>query len=124
MKLKELSRDLIALGGVPFVGLVLARITILQDWVYFSKILIAVILFILVVVFAKFNLHSGLAIIVLIFLSIHYNHLPFSIFASVVCLLMLASLIYLKIDRWKVFWGVIFGAVASLISWILVNLYV
>ncbi len=124
MKLKELSRDLIALGGVPFVALVLARITILQDWVYFSKILIAVILFILVVVFAKFNLHSGLAIIVLIFLSIHYNHLPFSIFASVVCLLMLASLIYLKIDRWKVFWGVIFGAVASLISWILVNLYV
>ena len=124
MKLKELSRDLIALGGVPFVALVLARITILQDWVHFSKILIAVILFILVVVFAKFNLHSGLAIIVLIFLSIHYNHLPFSIFASVVCLLMLASLIYLKIDRWKVFWGVIFGAVASLISWILVNLYV
>ena len=40
MKLREVARDLIALGGLPFVALVLVRISIMQDWVYFSKVLV------------------------------------------------------------------------------------
>lgn len=123
MDLKELARDIIALGGAPFVILVLARIAILEDWVYFSKIFFAVAIFIAIILFTKSNLHSGLAIIILIFLSIHYDHLPFAIFASLVYISMLASLIYLKEDKWKVFLGAILGATASLGSWILVNLY-
>ncbi|MDH3353553.1 MAG: hypothetical protein OEL87_03830 [Nanoarchaeota archaeon] len=124
MNLKELARDIIALGGVPFVALVLARIIILEDWVYFSKIFFAVVILIAVVIFTKSNLHAGLAMIVLIFLSIHYNHLPFAIFASLIYVSMLASLVYLKEDKWKVFWGVLLGAAASLVSWVLVSSYI
>ena len=124
MNLKELARDTVALGGAPFVILVLARIAILEDWVYFSKIFFAVAIFVAITILTKSNLHSGLAIIVLIFLSIHYNHLPFAVFASLVYISMLASLVYLRNDKWKVFWGVVFGISASLGSWILVNLYV
>lgn len=123
MNLKELARDAVALGGVPFAILVLARISILDNWVYFSKLFFAIIILILFSVFTKSNLHSGLATIILIFLSIHYNRLPFTIFAFLVYISMLISLIYLKNNTRKVFWGVVFGIVASSVSWILVNFY-
>ena len=83
MKLKELARDIVALGGIPFFLLVLVRITILPDWVYFSKILIAGILFFVIHFFVKQNIHIGFAAILLIFLSLYYNDLQFTIFASV-----------------------------------------
>ncbi|MFH1521545.1 MAG: hypothetical protein ABIF18_01160 [archaeon] len=124
MKLQELARDFVALGGIPFVSLVVARIAILQDWIYLSKISLAVALFVSIAIFAKFNLHSGLAIIILIFLSIHYAHLPFTIFASLIYVLMLVSLVYLGENRWKVFLGATLGVVVSLVSWIVINLYV
>jgi len=62
--------------------------------------------------------------IVLIFLSIHYNHLLFTVFASIIYISMLASLVYLKEDKWKIVLGVILGVATSSTSWFLVNLYI
>ena len=92
MKLKELARDFVALGGIPFFILVLVRIMILPDWMYFSKILIAGILFFAFYFFVKQNIHVGLAIIVLIFLSFYYKNLQFTIFALLSYVLIIGSL--------------------------------
>jgi len=53
MDLKELARDAIALGGFPFMVLVLVRIAILDDWSYFSKIFLAVVFFVTIVAFTN-----------------------------------------------------------------------
>ncbi|MCK4997658.1 hypothetical protein KAS08_05110 [Candidatus Pacearchaeota archaeon] len=121
MKLKELARDIVALGGLPFFILVLVRITILPDWIYFSKILIAGILFFAFYFFTKQNIHSGLAIIVLIFLSFYYKNSQFTIFALLAYALMIGSLIYIKESKKKIFLGIGIGMLSSLISLFLIN---
>jgi hypothetical protein len=123
MKLKELARDIVSLGGIPFFLLVLVRMSILPSWVYFFKILIAGILFFTIYPFMKQEFHSGLAIIILIFLSFNYNDLIFTIFSSIAYISMLVSLVYLKEKKRKVLFGIVFGVAASLLSIFLVNLY-
>ena len=121
---KEIARDFIALGSIPFFVLVLIRIYILGDISFFSKLIFSGVIFLSLMFLFKQNMYSGLGIIALIFTSLYYNDLKFSIFVSLVYLGLLMSLFYLKKDKKSIISGVVFGIISSLISYYVVMLII
>jgi len=119
--LRETARDLIALGSPLFFVIVIARISILSNYEYLSQFIIAGVLFFTLMFFFKGNLYSGLGLIVLVFTTLFYNNLKFSIFAILIYLGLIVSLIYLKTDKEKVFKGVLAGAISTAISYFIVD---
>lgn len=113
---KELARDFIALGGIPFFVLVLVRVFILSQPAYFYQFLIAGGLFLVTFLFLKQNTYSGLALIALFFTANHYQDMDYNIFGSLVYLGLLFSLNYLGNDKKKIAFGVVIGVIAILIS--------
>jgi len=83
ISLKEIARDVIALGSPVFFLLVLARVALLSNFEYLSQFVIAGILFVVLFLFFVGNIHSGLGIIVLFFTTIYYSDLKFSIFINI-----------------------------------------
>lgn len=120
--IKEIARDIIALGGIPFFILVLIRVSILKDPIFLAQFALAGILFLILALAFKSNMYSGLALIVGVFTSLNYNDLKYAIFVTLAYVLLLFSLIYLKEDKKKTFLGVLFGAISTIISYFSVNL--
>ena len=120
--LRELARDFVALGGIPFFILVLVRVSLLERPDYFSQFVIAGVIFILLMLIFKSDTYSGLGLIVLVFTILYYDQTRFSIFAVLAYFLVIASLFYLKIERKNIFKGIFFGAIATIISYYVVQL--
>ncbi|MFH1325205.1 MAG: hypothetical protein ABIH49_00345 [archaeon] len=120
--LKETARDLVALGGIPFFVLVLARISILSKPEYLTQIAIAGAVYLIAIFIIKANIHSGLGLVVLIFTSLYYKNLTFTIFASAIYILMIASLFYFKAEKKKIIFGIIIGILSAGISDYIVSL--
>ena len=119
--LREIARDFIALGSPVFFILVIARIYLLSNFEYLSQFIIAGVLFFILIFLFKGNLYSGLGLIVLVFTTLFYNNLKFSIFAILVYLGLMVSMIYLKTDKEKIFKGVLAGAISTVISYFTVD---
>ena len=110
---REFARDVIALGSIPFFLLVLVRIWILPNPEFLTQFIIAGGGFLLAFFIFKQNMYSGLALITLIFTSLHYNDLRFTIFASIAYLVLLFSLFYLKEESKEIFKGILLGIISS-----------
>lgn len=119
--LRETARDLIALGSPIFFLLVLARIFLISNYSYLSQFVFAGILFFPLAYFFKANIYSGLGLIILIFTTLYYNEIKFTIFAIFLYLLLIVSLFYLKKEKIKITKGIIFALVSSGISWFAVK---
>ena len=119
--LKESARDIISLGSPAFFILALARISITSNYIYLGKVALAGFLFLGLMYFFKANIHLGLGLIIVVFLSMYYNDLRFSIFASAIYILAIASLFYLKKDKSEIIEGILFGAIATGVSWFVVE---
>ncbi|MEK6760424.1 MAG: hypothetical protein AABX93_00715 [Nanoarchaeota archaeon] len=119
---KEIARDIISLGGPVFFILALVRISITANYPYLSKIALAGILFLALMFWFKANLHSGLGIIILIFTSIYYNYVYFTIFAGAIYCTAIYSLFYLKKNKKEIIKGILFGLISIGISYYVVNL--
>lgn len=119
--LKQVPRDFLALGSIPFFLLVLVRIWILDTPAYFSQIAISGGIILITALILKTNIYSGLALAILFFTSLVYNELPYTIFGSIAYLGLIASLFYLKYDKKKIMLGMLIGALASGISYIVVG---
>ena len=117
---KELARDFLALGSIPFFILVLARIWILNDQSYFFQFVISGVLFLILTYAFKNNLYSGLGFIMLFFTVIYYNDLRFSVLGSLVYVGLIYSLVYLKYE--KIILGFLFGALSTGIGYYAVKL--
>ncbi|MEK6898027.1 MAG: hypothetical protein AABX28_01570 [Nanoarchaeota archaeon] len=115
--LREIPRDIIALGSLPFFILVLVRVSILSKQEYLMQFVLAGVLFFILMFLFKSNMHSGLGFVMLFFTIIYYNDLKFSILAILIYLGLLASLIYFKIEKIKIFSGILFGVISSAISY-------
>lgn len=113
---KELARDIIALGSIPFFLLVIIRIWLLNNNSYLLQIIISGVLFLILSYFFKANFYAGLAWIVLFFTSKYYTDLRYSFFAILIYLSLLLSLIYLNKEKKKIVFGVLFGIICSLIG--------
>lgn len=119
---KEIARDLIALGSIPFFILVLIRVTILDNPLFLAQFAIAGILFLILAFMFKSNMYSGLALVIGAFTSIYYGDLRYGIFVALTYILLLGSQFYLKTDRMKIVKGILFGAISIGISYYVSNL--
>ena len=109
--IKTAARDLIAIGGVPFFILVLARVYMLNNPEYFSQFLISGGVFLLAFLLFKQNIYSGLGLIILVFTSMYYNDVIFTVFGVIAYILLLVGLFYLKEDWKKIVSGILIGVV-------------
>jgi len=109
--IKTAARDIIAIGGVPFFILVLARVYMLNNPEYFSQFLISGAVFLLAFLLFKQNVYSGLGLITLVFTSMYYNDVIFTVFGVIAYALLLVGLFYLKEDWKKVISGILIGVV-------------
>ena len=119
--LKDIARDLIALGGLPFFILVIARVWLLSKEYYQFQFIFGGIIFLVLMLFFKAEIHAGLGLIIVFFLSNYYGNLNFWIFAVFAYLILLVSLFYLGKDKKKIFKGILFGLIATGISYYLVQ---
>jgi hypothetical protein len=115
---KEVARDIIALGGLPFFILVLTRIWILDKPEYFLQFFVAGIVFGLVFLWLKQDSYAGLSLITVFFTSFYYDDFLYTLVVSVAYLLLLGSLIYLGRDWKKVGFGVLIGIFGIVVSFI------
>lgn len=120
--LREGSRDIVALGGLPFYFLVMARAMIGVYNLFALQLAIALIFIIAVEFFVKANVHIARGFVVFAFTSIFYSHLPFTIFAFFAWLLAVAALLYLRKSLKSVLKGIVLGVVATAIANILAPL--
>ena len=118
--IKDLARDLIALGGVPFLVLTIARVSMGPAYYPLEFIVSAALFFILKMIF-KAESHAGIGVILLIFTSIYYNHVLFTVFALIVYIGIVISLFYLKKNRAEILKGILLGLVSAGIGYFTVR---
>lgn len=122
---EEVARDLIALGGLPFYLLVLVRATIGSYHTFLSQVVIALpVLFLLSKFVKNSNLHIARGFILVVFTSIFYEAVSFTIFTVLVWVLMIFSLISLKVDAKEIIKGVALGIVSVVVSYSLTLLII
>ena len=117
---KEVARDTLALGSIPFYFLVIIRAVIGKYAVFVYQVLIAVIvLFILAKLIKNSNLHIARGLVLFVFTSLFYNDLFYTSFVFLIFLIMLVASAYLKEEKAKIAKGVLLGIITSLISYYL-----
>jgi len=113
--LKEIARDLLALGSIPFYFLVVVRSIIGNYYVFVYQMLVAAIaVFVLYFVIKDSNLHAARSLVIVIFTSLFYKEAIFTFFAALVWVLLLLAAYYIKKNIGFVFRGIIIGAISSL----------
>lgn len=119
--LNELARDLIALGGIPFLILTIVRVSVIKPYYPMQFIISSVVFFILKAVFGG-TLRAGIGLILVVFTSLFYNSLLFATFASLVYIGLVISLFYLKEDKMKILKGVLLGGISTGAGYFIVRL--
>lgn len=113
--LKEIARDLLALGSIPFYFLVVVRAVIGKYDIFVYQMLIAAIMiFILYFVIKNSNLHVARSFAAVLFTSLFYKEMIYTVFASLIWILLLVSAYYLKTNVGIVLRGIIIGIISSL----------
>jgi len=113
--LKEIARDLLALGSIPFYSLVVVRAIIGKYNVFVYQMIIAAIaIFILYFLIKDSNLHIARSLVAIIFTSIFYKEVLYVVFVTLVWLLLLVSAYYIKRNIGFVLRGIIIGIISCL----------
>jgi hypothetical protein len=122
---EEIARDLVALGGLPFYLLVLVRAAIGEYVSFLVEVAVALPLLYLLAYFVRgSNLHIARALALVVFTSLFYKALPFTIFSTLVWCGMIYSLAYLKSGAGEILKGIALGVVSVIISYSLTLLIV
>jgi len=116
---KTAARDIVAIGGVPFFILVLVRVYLLNNPVYFSQFVVSGIVFLGTWFLFKQNIYAGLGLIVLVFTSMYYGNNTFAIFGVIAYVFLLGGLFYLKEGIKKIFLGIVLGALGVGVSYLI-----
>jgi len=115
---KTVARDIVAIGGVPFFILVLVRVYLLNNPVYFSQFVVSGVVFLGTWFLFKQNIYAGLGLIVLVFTSMYYSNNTFTIFGVIAYVFLLGGLFYLKENIKKIFLGIVVGALGVGVSYL------
>ena len=120
---KELTRDCVALGGIFFYALVVARVAMLQNWNYVFQFVFAAAVFFLITAILRFKTeaHAGLGFILLVLISLYYKNMFFAVFALIIYILLIVSLFYLKTEKSRVWKGILAGAISTAIGYYIAN---
>jgi hypothetical protein len=121
----EIARDVIALGGVPFYLLVLVRAAIGEYISFLVEVAAALpVLYLLSIAVKGSNLHIARALILVVFTSLFYKALPFTLFSTLVLCGMIYALVRLNKPAGEILKGIAIGAVSVVISYSLTILFV
>lgn len=120
--IQEFARDLIAIGGIPFFILVVVRSFVLDVPWYPWQFIIGGVVFLILAFIFKSDIYSGLALVLLVFTVLFYESMRYTIVVSIFYLILLGGLVYLGKGKLKIIKGILFGAVASGVSWWIVSL--
>jgi len=119
--LSELARDLIALGGIPFLILTIVRVSVVEPYYPMQFIISSVIFFILKALFGGV-LRAGIGLVLVIFTSLFYNSLLFATFALLIYIGLIISLFYLKRDKTQILKGILLGGISAEMGYLIVRL--
>jgi hypothetical protein len=115
---REVARDVLALGGIPFYLIVIARATIGKYNVFVYQLLIAIAaIYIIQFFIKKSNLRIARGFVLFIFTSLFYQDFVFTVFAFLLWLTALAALFYLKEKISNIIKGVMAGIVSAAIGY-------
>ncbi len=113
--LKEIARDLLAFGSIPFYFIVVIRAVIGNYNVFIYQMVIAAItIFILYFIIKNSNLHVARSLVAVVFTSLFYKEIIYTFFASLIWILLLISAYYIKRNISIVVRGIIIGVLSSL----------
>lgn len=122
---EEVARDLVALGGLPFYLLVLVRAAIGEYISFLIEVAIALpVLYLLSLALRGSNLHIARALVLVVFTSLFYKALPFTIFSALVWLGIIYALVRLNKPAGEILKGIAIGAVSVAVSYAITLLFV
>ncbi len=118
----ETARDLVALGSIPFILLVAARVYIADNYQTLAQLGLALgLLFIISLMYKGTRYVVARIVVAAIFLSLFYNEMEFTLMsASVVIASITGAHIYVRHPR--VLLSAFLGILASGISWYVISL--
>jgi uncharacterized BrkB/YihY/UPF0761 family membrane protein len=120
---KEVARDIIALGGLPFYFLVVIRSVIGEDLSFVAQTAIGIlVLLILSLLVKNSNQYIARGIILATFSSMYYKDIKYAIFAFLLLLGMGFSLAYLKVRNKEITKGAVIGGISIVISYLITSL--
>jgi len=116
---KEIARDFMALGSIPFLILILIRIITAGNFKTLSQIVFAVLLLFLASLKLKdINYHSAIFTILVIFTSLFYMNIVYTILVFLVLIIGFYGMKkYLK--KKKIYISMAIGIVCSIISYLI-----
>src|SRR3989338_593690 len=116
--LKEIARDLVALGSIPFYLLVVVRSVIGDYYAFVYQMVIAAIaIFVLYFLIKDLSLHVARSLVITFFTSLFYKEIIFMTYAAFVWVLLLFAAYYVKRKIGHVLRGVAIGVLSSLIGY-------
>ncbi|MFC1685853.1 hypothetical protein ACFLZZ_02400 [Nanoarchaeota archaeon] len=120
---KEVARDILAIAGVPFFLVILARAFVGPYWNFVYQLSIAgVILLLFWMFFKKSNYYLSRGMVLWVFSSLFYQDANYTVFTLLVLLGLFGSLVYLKTKKAEMMNGFIVGAVVCFVTYYLTPL--
>ena len=115
---KEIARDVLALGSWVFYLIVTVRALIKPYRPFADQIIIAAIVLILVGwVYKDWDGYVSRALVLVVFTSIFYQSMIYTIFVSLIGLILIYSSRYVGNSTKKIFHGLVVGAISILVSY-------
>lgn len=120
MDMKEIARDMVALGSLPFYAIVFIRAVIGESQSFLQHLLIALLIIMILQKLFDSNLHVARALVLVVFTGAFYKKMLFFIFAIVLYIFIMKSSLYLGEKRSRVWNGFLIGVVSSVIPYVLI----
>ena len=117
---KEIARDSIALGSIPFYFILIIRAIIGKYNIFVYQLVIAlVVLTGLSFIVKKSNMHIARCFALWVFSSLFYKEMLFTVFAFILWVVVVISSYYLKAKKGAIIKGVLLGIISSGIAYYL-----
>jgi len=122
---REIARDFVALGSIPFYFIVIIRAIIGQFPPFIYQLVIALfVILILSKIIKNSNEYVARGLVLVVFTSLFYKATLYTIFAFLLWFMMIVSSSYLKVKPNEIVKGILFGALSVIISYGLASLFV
>lgn len=119
---KEIARDCIALGSIPFYFIVIIRAIVGEYMPFVYQLLLALAVLFGLGYLVKGDVYVARVFIIWVFTSLFYKHNLYTVFAFLLWVLVIVSSRYLKTKKNVIIKGVVLGMVSSLVAYYLIGL--
>ena len=115
---KEIARDTIALGSIPFYFIVMIRAIVGEYMPFVYQLLIAfVVLIALSFIVKKADFYVARCFVLFVFTSLFYKHSLYTVFAFLFWAFLIVSAHYLRVKKSAIVKRIVWGMVSSLVGY-------